>query len=294
MTTSLPDEDAGEILDSHCHAWRRWPYPPLVPDEQTRGSIAQLLFEMDTNQVKEALVVCAAISGNPDNIEYVAFARDLYPGVIRVAADLDCTWSSTYHTPGSAERLRSLDDSYRLAAFTHYVSDRNDGWLLSDEADRVFSLAAERKLIVSLAASPAWQGDLRTIARRFPSVPILCHHLGAVRAAEGGSPPGLADVLASAEVPNIFVKVSGFHYCSSSDWDHPWQDALLVFEQIFDAYGPSRLCWGSDFPASKRYCTFKQSLEVVRRHAWFLTESDRNQILGGTLRRLFETGQAVS
>ena len=32
VTTQLGDE-AGAIVDSHCHAWRRWPYPPLVPDE---------------------------------------------------------------------------------------------------------------------------------------------------------------------------------------------------------------------------------------------------------------------
>ena len=191
------------IIDGHCHAWRRWPYPPLVPDEDGRGTIDQLLYEMDTNGVAQAFVVCAAIDANAENTEYVASARDRHPGRLHVVADLDCTWSATYHVPGSADRLRALDDRYQLAGFTHYVEDRNDGWLLSDEAEALFVAAEERRLVVSLAAGPAWQADLRLIAGRHPEVPVLCHHLGGVRASDGLNAGGLAEVVASAAVPNL-------------------------------------------------------------------------------------------
>ena len=119
---------------------------------------------MDTNGVAQALVVCAAIDGNADNTEYVASARDRHPARIHVVADLDCTWSTTYHVPGSADRLRALDDRYELAGFTHYVEDRNDGWLREHDAEAVFAAAGERRLVLSLAAGPAWQADLRVIA----------------------------------------------------------------------------------------------------------------------------------
>jgi predicted TIM-barrel fold metal-dependent hydrolase len=280
-----PGYEAG-ILDSHCHAWRRWPYPPLVPDEDSRGTIEQLLYEMDTNGVQAAAVVCAAIDNNPDNTAYVAAARERYPGRLHVLADLDCTWSSSYHLPGSASRLRALADRYELDGFTHYLEDRNDGWLRSEEATAVFRVAEQRRLIVSLAASPAWQADLRRIAGRHPSVPVLCHHLGGVTAADGPDLPGLREVLASAAVPNLFVKVSGFHYASERGWDHPWPDAVALLRRIFDAYGPRRLCWGSDFPASRRFCTYRQSLEVVRTHCRFLTPGDLRLVLGETLREI--------
>ena len=29
------------IIDAHCHAWRKWPYRPPVPDENSRGSCEQ-------------------------------------------------------------------------------------------------------------------------------------------------------------------------------------------------------------------------------------------------------------
>jgi predicted TIM-barrel fold metal-dependent hydrolase len=247
---------------------------------------------MDSNGVEQAVVVCAAIGTNPDNVEYVAFARQRHPSRLHVFADLDCPWSTTYHRLGCADRLRALSDRYELAGFTHYFEDRNDGWLRSDEADELFTLAADRALIVSLSAGPAWQADLRVIARSHPTVPVLCHHLASVRVGDGPGPPGLEEVVASAAVPNLFVKVSGFHYSSRRGWEYPWPDAVAVFRRIFDAYGPERLCWGSDFPASKRYCTFRQSLEVLRQHCPFLAPDDLRLVLGETLRGLLGTGQA--
>jgi L-fuconolactonase len=275
-----------QILDSHCHAWRRWPYDPTAPDEESRGSAQLLLHEMDEHSIAEALVVCAAIERNADNVRYVAEARERSSGRIHLVADLDCTWSDTYHTPGSAERLRDLDDEYSLTGFAHYVADENDGWLTSGEADAVFALAAERGLLVSLGATPAWQADLREIACRYPTVPVLCQTLGGAPAADGVDSPALREVLASADVESIYIKVAGFHYCSARAWDYPWPDAAALLERIADAFGPGRLCWGSDFPASTRYTTFRQSLEVVRMHCPFFDWDDLRLVLGGTLRAI--------
>ncbi|MDQ1318477.1 MAG: Amidohydrolase, partial [Candidatus Poribacteria bacterium] len=35
------------IIDSHTHAWLKWPYQPQVPDEESRGKVEQLLYEMN-------------------------------------------------------------------------------------------------------------------------------------------------------------------------------------------------------------------------------------------------------
>jgi predicted TIM-barrel fold metal-dependent hydrolase len=278
MATSEPgEEDAVAILDCHCHAWERWPYLPAVPDEDTRGSVELLLFELDSNGVEQAAIVCAAIDHNADNVEYVSRARGKVKERLHVIADLDCTWHGTYHTPGAPERLGRLADEHELVGFTHYLGERNDGWLRSDEAEAVFALAAQRRLIVSLGAPPEWQADLRPLAARHPSVPVLCHALGVVKAADGLDSPALAEVVASAAVPNIYIKACGFHYSSARPWDHPWPDAVAVFERLFDAYGPKRLCWGSDFPASTRYTTF--------------SAADLRLVLGENLRGLLATGQ---
>ena len=208
---------AGQIVDSHCHAWQRWPYPPPVPDEDSRGAVEQLVYEMDRHGVAQAVVVSAAIGDNPDNVAYVALARERHPTRLHTVADVDCWWSSTYHTPGTADRLRALAELYPLAGFTHYVEDRNDGWLRSDEAEALFALADERRLIASIGAGPVWQADLRQLASRHPNVPVLCHILGGARAEDGIDSADLAEVLASAAVPNVYLKVSGtpLHLCAA-------------------------------------------------------------------------------
>lgn len=294
MEQTSPADRQNVILDSHCHAWRLWPYPPLVPDENSRGTIEQVMHEMDMHGVEQAAVVCAGIENNRDNVEYVAFARDRYRGRIHILADLDCFWHATYHTPGSADRLRKLDDQYDLLGFTHYVTEHNDGWLASEEAEAVFAVAAERDLLVSLAASPAWQADLRELARRHPTVPVLCHHLGGISTAGDPARGGLEEVVASAACPNILIKVSGFHYASELGWEYPWPSAVSALHRIFDVYGPRRLCWGSDFPASTRYCTYRQSLEVLRLHCEFLLPADRRSLLGEAFQQLIETRRPPS
>jgi predicted TIM-barrel fold metal-dependent hydrolase len=281
------------LLDSHCHAWRRWPYSPLVPDEDSRGTVEQLLYEFDRHGVEQAAVVCAAIENNADNLDYVDFACARYPQRLRMIADLDCFWHQTYHLPGAADRLRALTDRYSLAGFTHYAGKRNDGWLMSDDADALFALAAEQRLIVSLAAGPDWQADLRVIAHRYPSVPVLCHGLGGVSGAAGPDSPGMAEVLASAQEPNIHLKVAGLHYGAERGWDYPWPDMVALLERVYDAYGPRRLVWGSDFPAATRYCMFRQTIEVVRTHCPFLNASDLRLIFGENLRGILATGQAA-
>ena len=74
------------IVDSHCHAWRYWPYQPPVPDPTSRGMVEQLLFEMDRNGVDRAVVVCARIDHNPDNNDYVAECVRALPGPSRTSS----------------------------------------------------------------------------------------------------------------------------------------------------------------------------------------------------------------
>jgi predicted TIM-barrel fold metal-dependent hydrolase len=252
----------------------------------TRATYEQLLHEMDSNGVARTTIVSASIDRNDDNVEYVAQACALHPDRFHMFADLDCSWASTYHLPGSVDRLRVLADTYALAGFAHYMEARNDGWLRSEEADSVFAFAQERGLIVSLGATPNWQADLRSLARRYPGVPVLCQALGLVPEAGEVNGRELSEVLASADVPNILLKVCGLHYCAQRAWDYPWPGVLAVLSKIFDAYGPGRLCWGSDFPASTRYCTFRQALEAVRTHCDFMSTEDMHLVLGGTLERL--------
>lgn len=273
------------IVDCHTHAWEHWPYEPAVPDAASRGRAEQLLWEMDRNHVDRAVLICARIDHNPENNDYAHRCVAAHPDRLLMFADIDCSWTQTYHQPGAAARLAAAARQYGLKGYTHYLRDDHD-WFASDEGLAFFAKTAELGLIASLALGPGWQPALRQLARRFPTVTFLCHHMAGARAAEGPGSAGITEILRSAEVPNIHIKLSGFHYVSQVGWDYPHSDAMWVARALYQHYGAHRLCWGSDYPVVRFYQTYQQSLEVVRRHCTFIPEADLKLILGGNMQRL--------
>lgn len=279
------------IIDSHCHAWAVWPYQPAVPDQDTRARVEQLLHAMEINGVDQALIVCARIDHNPENNDYVADLIPRYAGRLHMAADVDCSWTDTYHAPGAADRLRAAAEQYPLKAFTHYLRPDDDAsWFYSAEGIAFFKVAEEKKLIASIAGRPHHQPALRKIAERFPSIPFLCHHLAGVKVDDisGG---GLKEVLSSARLPNIYIKLSGFYYATAGPrWDFPYRDTWEIVRAEYEHFG-RRMCWGSDFPVVREHLTYRQALEAFRTHCDFVSHDDQEWILGGTLQRLLK--QAV-
>ena len=258
-----------------------------MPDPESRGAVDQLLWEMDQNGVEKAAVVCARIDHNPDDNDYVFAAARQHPDRLVQIADVDCSWSAEYHTPGAADRLERAVERYGLKGFTHYVRADDDGsWFLSEEGLAFLAKAAELGQVASFAIPARLQPVLREVAARFPGVPFLCHHMGGARVAD---PAALQEVLGSAALPNVHVKLSGFHYASDVAWEFPYPACRPTVRALFEAFGPERLHWGSDYPVVRRAMTYQQSLEAVRTHcASFIPADAMARVLGDSLHELLE------
>ena len=193
------------VIDSHTHAWPRWPYQPPVPDDESRGRVEQLLHEMDLHNVDRAVLICARIDRNADNNDYVAQCVQRYPERLIQFADVDCAWMDTYHTSGAAERLKMAAEAYSLKGYTHYLRGDDDGsWFFSAEGQRFFQTTADHGLIASIAMGGHQHAPLQALAAQFPTVPFLCHHMAGARVADETR---FQAVIASAKVPNIYVKM---------------------------------------------------------------------------------------
>lgn len=283
------------IIDSHCHAWNHWPYLPEVPDPETRGAAEMLVDQMSLNGVDAATIVSAQIFQNFDNNDYVADAVRRYPNRLNQFSDVDSFWSETYHTPGAPARLENAAAKWPMKGFTHYIASQDDAaWFESPDGLAFFQVASDMKLIASIACGPQHQPMIRKVAERFPDLTILCHHMSGLRAYGEDVQDRLDMVLESAELPNIHLKWSGLHYMSEPErhWDFPYSDVRWVYEAVYAAFG-TRMVWGSDYPVVTRSMTHRQSLEAFRTHCTFVSEDDREAILGGTLKALLEKARTV-
>lgn len=281
------------IVDAHVHAWARWPYG-AVPDPGTRGGVDVLLHEMDAAGVDAAVLVSAGISENVDNNQYVAQAVASHPERLYQFVDFDSRWSSTYHQPSSAQRLDTLCDKYRPLGLSHYLAPQNDGWLRSDDARAVFATAEQRGLLVGLSANRSWFDDVCEVARAVPSTPILLNHLGLVMQDPHRSDAAFDLVERGAGHPNLVVKVSGYHYGNDRPWDYPYLDRLEIVRAFYETWGPGRMVWASDHPASAAHLTYRQSLEVLRAHAGFIAAADQPLIVGETMAALARGGRVAA
>jgi L-fuconolactonase len=271
------------MIDAHCHAWRHWPYEPGVPDP-ARGSAANLLWEMDRASVDRAVVVCASIGGNDDNSADVAAAAAESGGRLVPFVDVDCRWHTTHRTPGGPARLDAAVLRFKPAGISYYMDETASAdWLLSDDGIGFFEAIAARRLLLSLACGPGQIAVVAQAARRVPQLAILLHHLCRVRA---GDDAALRAVVAAAAVPNLHIKLSGFGYAADDGWSFPLTDVQPVAAALFAAFGAARTVWGSDWPVSQRYMTYRQSLEIVRTYGPAMTAEDRKLVLGGTMARL--------
>lgn len=280
-------------IDAHTHIWENWPYLPPVPDPGTRARAEQLLFQMDQNDVAQAIVICARIGDNPGNVDYAFDAAARHPGRLVVFPDLECRWATNFRMPGAVQRLEQALARWDFVGFTLYLGADEDGhWLTGQEGLLFMQLAADRSLLLSLSALPHQLAAVGALAARLPSLQILLHHLAHIGDRHAGSTPSEAAAVSLAEHANIHLKYSGMGNVTLPPHEFPYMDARHQWEAMLAAFGSGRIVWGSDHPVSNRYMTYGQTLSMLERHSPF-PASVHNNILHDNMRRLLRNAGAI-
>jgi len=75
----------------------------------------------------------------------------------------------------------------------------------------------------------------------------------------------------------------------SGKWpDYPYLGSHDTFKQLLDEAGIETLMWGSDMPfCSGFWCTYKQSVDSIRLQCDFLSDDEKDLVLGGNAARMF-------
>ena len=275
------------IYDAHVHLYSedRARYP-MVPGRERplepSASAEALIREMDAAGVAHALLVQTPWLGE-DN-RYLVESMHRHPG--RFAA---IGWLEDPLARGAPERLRRMydEDGFRGVRL-HLNDERVHAGVLAGAADPVFQWARVVGVPVQLLQRVAQHPAIVRVADRFRDVRVVVDHLGHPDVSEAPEYRSSGAFFSLAERPNVYVKVS-MHNVHSRE-GYPWADLHGYQQRVFDAFGPRRLMWGSNWPMAVPQAGYREGLDAVREHLPVfaaLSSDERAWVLGGTAQELW-------
>lgn len=270
-------------IDAQVHAYERdhpgrpWAAVLHGPPEVTG---ADLVAAMDAVGVDGAVLVSAFTMYRYD----ASYAMDVYaahPGRFALVKPVDPT------DPGVGETI--ADWAKTKGAVAIRIMMRGD--VATDPADpglnRVLAAAGRHNLPVNLLAYGRLP-QVAEMAARNPDTRLVIDHLGIPQPFEPPAPPepfaDLPAVLALAKSPNVVLKITGA--CTLSHQPYPYKDIWDPLARIFDAWGLDRCLWGTDWTRAVGLLTYKQGVDAFR-VTDRLSDSERETLMGGTLRRVY-------
>lgn len=260
------------IVDTHCHVSPFW-YEP----------VESLLYQMDQNKVEQAVLI--QYMGQFNN-EYQFECIRRYPGRF-VSVVLVDTGS-----PQAAEELERLAEQgaggVRLRADT-----RSPG----EDPLAIWRKAEALRLPVSCGGSSAAfaSDEFAQLIQTVPNLPIIIEHLGSISTPDGALPPYELrhKVFSLARFPNVFIKIHGLgEFCRrTTPVTEPFpfeKEALPLLEMVYQACGPNRIMWGSDYPPVSGREGYRNALQLTMEQFEAKSEQDRGMVFGGTALTLFD------
>ena len=258
------------VIDTHCHVSLSW-YNP----------VESLLFQMDQNEVGCALLI--QIGGQFDN-SYQNECVARFPGRLASVVMVDTS------RPDAPDALSALAEQgavgVRLSADT-----RSPG----DDPLAIWRRADELGLAVSCSGSidSFSSDDFAAVLEELPLLSVMIEHLGGVTHRNCLEPPyaRARKVFSLARFPNTTMKIPGMGEFAARCMpvtEYPFVMPIPPFlEMAYEAFGPSRMMWGSDYPPVSAREGYRNALTLTREQFADKPPSDIDLIFGGTAAALF-------
>jgi predicted TIM-barrel fold metal-dependent hydrolase len=267
------------VIDPHVHVWKTDPKYPWAkettnpPKEDATGET--LLKLMEANGVIGTVIV-QYIGYRWDN----SYARDVirrYPkkflGVCRVNPESPAA-------PDDLERLVK-EEGWRGVRLSPSANASGD-WIGGPLMPPLWRRTQQLKIPLLMLTSTTRLPQTGKLIEQHPDMDVCIDHMADCPL---GRPEELQKLLDLARYPRVFVKIS--HTWSISKEEYPYRDTHDQVKKVYDAFGPQRLMWGTDWPLVERACGYAKAQAIVRDEMKFLNDEDKRWILGRTVERLW-------
>jgi L-fuconolactonase len=122
----------------------------------------------------------------------------------------------------------------------------DDAWIADPATAPAAEAMIRHGLVFDALVLPRQLQALHAFAARHPGLPIVVDHAAKPPIARGAVQPWRDDMARLAALPNVHCKLSGL-LTEAGDRTRP-QDLLPYVQSVWEAFGPARLLWGSDWP----------------------------------------------
>lgn len=165
--------------------------------------------------------------------------------------------------PNVRERLREYSRYEKLRGFRHIVqSEPDDRFLLGEDFMRGLACLREFNFTYDILIYPKQLPAAIELAKRMPEQPFVVDHMAKPLIKAKEIEPWARQMRELAAQPNVSCKVSGL--VAEADWTR-WrpEDFAPYLDVVFDAFGPARLMFGSDWPVCLIAGTYRQVKQLV-------------------------------
>jgi len=266
------------IIDSHIHVWKHDPQYPFaqganVPDRDATPEMA--LDLMKANGVSKTVII-QVIHYRYDN-RFVADVLKRYRGTFQAVCRVDPL------DPAAPDHLSRWTEQgfrgVRLSPAGNASGDWFHGSLMPPLWKRCYDLKVPMTVLAPVTRMP----EVGALLEKTPDLMVVIDHMADCPI---NQPAELEKLIALKRYPNVFVKIS--HTWSISKQSYPWLDAQQYVKRLYDAYGPQRLMWATDWPILENSrTTYDKALTVVRDEMKFLNAEDKRWMLSKTVERVW-------
>jgi L-fuconolactonase len=275
-------------IDAHHHLWdlsrrpQAWLDGPATDPIRRDFGVADLAAVAAAAGVDRTVLV-QVLADIDETREFLALAA----GTELIAAVVG--WADLT-SPKVAEDLADLREGpggHRLAGVRHLVQAEADpDWLARPEVIAGLKAVAAQGLVYDLLVVPGQMRAAITAVRAVPELTFVLDHIAKPPIRSGALEPWAGLLAELAAEPNVFCKLSGMvTEADPAGWTvadlRPYADTVL------EAFGPSRIMYGSDWPVCLLAGDYGQVMDAARELTAGLSAAERDAVFGGTAERAY-------
>jgi L-fuconolactonase len=272
-----PFAGGARIIDPHVHVWKHDPAYPFAPGASVpeRDATPETLLELMRANGVARTVIIQVIHYRYDN-RYLEDVLKRYPGTFQGVCRVDPL------DPAAPDHLARLTEHGFRGVRISPAADSSGDWFRGPLMPPLWKRCRDLRVPMTVLAPIGRMPDAALLLERTPELTTVIDHMADCPV---DRPAELAKLIALKRYPNVFVKIS--HTWSLSRQPYPWLDAQEHVRRLYDAFGPRRLMWATDWPIVEGWSTYARALAVVRDEMKFLNAEDREWMLGRTIERVW-------